>query len=468
MYEDGNKKISFDWKSLAIKLGILAATVLVVILIFNLFTGKKDNKSNDTKLADSNSEYITNINMMKDAAFEYFTSDKLPENVGNTRKVTLAEMIDQKLLIDFTDNGKTCDLNSSYVQATKTADENYALKVGLKCEKKADFIVTTIEKKDVVNNTTNNSTNTNKPNTNISKPNNNGSSNNNSSSNNQKPTTTTTKVTIQLQGGCIFNCSTSDNNNNNNNNNKPTTPSTGKTRYYKLVKYSPWAKGKSYADNAENRYQTVTTADYCPITRKTYYSSGYITDNRGNYSYEVQFKDLDPDNIAHIRLESKSYFTNNSAASDYKAYINQRYQNLHMTGNQYKNEAYTSDPKTMKASSLKSSNFTFDVSKIYYSRVNDVYATTITVNYKNHTGITPFYANSINKYVYFVPVKFNVEIAYEDECRRDTSDNWTRYDNAFILNEREEKIWTHRTVDYTWSTNKNLSGWEYTGVYEDR
>lgn len=462
MYEDGNKKISFDWKSLAIKLGILAATVLVVILIFNLITGKKDNKTNDTKIADSNSEYITKINLMKDAAFEYFTSDKLPENVGNTRKVTLAEMINQKLLIDFTDNGKTCDLNSSYVQATKTADENYALKVGLKCEKKADFIVTTIEKKDVVNNTNNNNNSTTKPNTNVSKPSNNGSS-----SSTQKPSTTTTKVTIQLQGGCVFNCSSSDNNNNNTS--KPSTPSTGKTRYYKLVKYSPWAKGKSYADNAENKYQTITTSDFCPIERKTYYSSGYVTQGttKGSYNYELQLKDIYPEDVAHIRLSSKSYFSN-SGTKDYKEYINQKYSSLYMTGNSYKYEAYVSNPTTMKNSSLRSSNFTFDVSKIYYSKPYDTYATTVTINFRDYRGITPFYANSFNQYVYFVPLKFEVEVAYKDECIHDVDENWTRYDNSFVLNTREERIWTHRTVDYTWSTNKNLSGWEYTGVYEDR
>ncbi len=145
MYEDGKKSLSLNWGSLAIKLVILAVIVFIAGWIFVKVTGNSSTKSSNT-LADSNSEYINNINTMKTAAFEYFTKSKLPEKVGTTEKVTLAQMINQKLLIDFTNDGKTCDNNSTYIQTTKTADGDDALKVSLTCGKQSDFIVTTIEK----------------------------------------------------------------------------------------------------------------------------------------------------------------------------------------------------------------------------------------------------------------------------------------------------------------------------------
>ena len=156
MYEEGNRKLSFNWAGLAIKLVILAVVVFVVCLIVTRFTGGKNNSSNS--LAMGNTEYITNITAMKDAAFEYFTPSKLPENVGGTEKLTLSQMLNQKLLIDFTEDGDVCDINSSYVQTTKTADGNYALKVSLDCGEKSDFIVTTIEENTCTNGTCNNNT----------------------------------------------------------------------------------------------------------------------------------------------------------------------------------------------------------------------------------------------------------------------------------------------------------------------
>ena len=97
---------------------------------------------------------------MKNVAFEYYTKSKLPEKVGSTEKLTLGEMLDKKLLIDFTDNGKVCSLDNSYIQATRTLEDNYALKVNLECGKKSDYILANIEKEKIcVNNSCNNNTN---------------------------------------------------------------------------------------------------------------------------------------------------------------------------------------------------------------------------------------------------------------------------------------------------------------------
>ncbi|HIS12502.1 MAG TPA: hypothetical protein IAB40_05260, partial [Candidatus Onthocola stercoravium] len=240
MYEEGNRKLSLNWGSLAIKLGILAVVVFVVCLIVTRFTGNNNNSSSSDSLAMGNTEYITNITSMKDAAFEYFTPSKLPEKVGGTEKLTLSQMLNQKLLIDFTQDGDVCDINSSYVQTTKTADGNYALKVSLDCGDKSDFIVTTIEEdtcttgncdnsntnSDVVIDDTpidtpdDNSDNGNSDdNIDNSNNNNSGSSSTGGSSSSSKVTTTvktTVRIKITCSTGCCFNnC----NNNNNNNNN---------------------------------------------------------------------------------------------------------------------------------------------------------------------------------------------------------------------------------------------------------
>ena len=117
MYEEGNRKINFNWGSLAIKLGIIAVIVFIICLIITKVSNKDG--SGKTLFAMGDTEYITNITSMKDAAFEYFTPSKLPENIGETQKLTLAQMINQKLLIDFTNDGETCDINNSYIITPK-------------------------------------------------------------------------------------------------------------------------------------------------------------------------------------------------------------------------------------------------------------------------------------------------------------------------------------------------------------
>ena len=142
MYEESNRSV-FNGSILSLILRLLLLAIFVFILCW-LFT-----RNSATVIRETNSSFASNISTMKEAAFEYFTTDKLPENVGGTEKLSLTQMLNQKLLIDFTDNGKDCDTNDSYVQATKTADENYALKVSLTCDKQSDFIVTTIEKQNL-------------------------------------------------------------------------------------------------------------------------------------------------------------------------------------------------------------------------------------------------------------------------------------------------------------------------------
>lgn len=84
--------------------------------------------------------FNANLQEMKEAAITYYTTERLPENVGDVKKMTLQEMLDLKLLIPFVDkNGDSCDVTSSYVSIEKK-DTEYLMKVNLKCGDEENYI----------------------------------------------------------------------------------------------------------------------------------------------------------------------------------------------------------------------------------------------------------------------------------------------------------------------------------------
>ncbi len=85
--------------------------------------------------------FIDNIETMRDAAKAYFTIDRLPIEIGESEKMTLAEMQSNNLVLPFLDSeNNVCDLQASYVEVKKMEDE-YLLKVKLTCPTKTDYIV---------------------------------------------------------------------------------------------------------------------------------------------------------------------------------------------------------------------------------------------------------------------------------------------------------------------------------------
>ena len=122
-------------------LKIVGITVLiaVVIVIICLIYPKKDN----TLLTQQT--YISNITLMKDAGFEYFTGSNLPQEVGDSERITLDEMLARNLIVEFFDEeGNSCNTTNSYIEATKTMDNEYEMSVYLSCDHKSDYIVTSI------------------------------------------------------------------------------------------------------------------------------------------------------------------------------------------------------------------------------------------------------------------------------------------------------------------------------------
>jgi len=83
-----------------------------------------------------------NVKYMQDAAEAYFTDDKMPKEIGETVKITLAELYEKKLVLPFVDeDGNACNQYDSYVSITKDEEEKYSLKTNLVCDKESDYVI---------------------------------------------------------------------------------------------------------------------------------------------------------------------------------------------------------------------------------------------------------------------------------------------------------------------------------------
>lgn len=144
MYEDNKYQIKINWKNILFVVGIIALTVIVMMIVM-----PKTNKEANFKQA-----FTTNLNIMKEAAKSYYTSGgNMPENIGESSTINLESMISKKLVSDFVDkNNKSCNKTNSYAQITKTGTSEYVLKTQLACDTSSDYVLETI----TTSNTTNN------------------------------------------------------------------------------------------------------------------------------------------------------------------------------------------------------------------------------------------------------------------------------------------------------------------------
>ena len=129
MYTDDEERTGLPIKTFLISLILI---IIFILLLMWLLPIQKN--SNNSGSGNGNSDggnyygwesltnriFNSNIQDMKNVGITYFTTDKLPENVGESKTLTLQEMLDMKLLLPFTDkNGKACDTKGSYVTLTK-------------------------------------------------------------------------------------------------------------------------------------------------------------------------------------------------------------------------------------------------------------------------------------------------------------------------------------------------------------
>lgn len=147
MYEE-NKKLSL--RDIIIQLALVILFVLILIWLFPTkgyldknYTTNEDvtNQINEQLSALYGRLFADNVDSMKVAAQSYFTTPRLPKNVGDSVTLTLQDMLDKKMVLPFKDsNNKSCDTEKSYVQLTKM-DEEYQMKVQLSCTDYSDYII---------------------------------------------------------------------------------------------------------------------------------------------------------------------------------------------------------------------------------------------------------------------------------------------------------------------------------------
>ncbi len=125
------RKNSTFIRDLLVKVVLIVLFVLLLMFLFPM--------PNLTTFYDA--VFNDNVQSMKDAAEKWFTTDRMPKEVGDKKTLTLQEMLDKKLILPFLDkDGKECDAKKSYVQVVKEENE-YVLKVYLSCNGKSDYII---------------------------------------------------------------------------------------------------------------------------------------------------------------------------------------------------------------------------------------------------------------------------------------------------------------------------------------
>ena len=140
------RKDNFSIKNVILQFLFIALFIFILIWLFPMKSDLKSatvNAENDIVDVSMFYDQIFNNNViaMKDAAKSYYTTPRLPKNVGDKVSMTLGEMLQKKIILPFVDSkGKQCDLTDSYVEITKY-DEEFVMKVNLKCSEQENYLL---------------------------------------------------------------------------------------------------------------------------------------------------------------------------------------------------------------------------------------------------------------------------------------------------------------------------------------
>lgn len=169
MYEENSSNISI--KGIIVKILLIVLAICVLIWIFptkkdlqNSIGGVSFNNEGNTNLNIDpllNTIFGQNIHIMQNAGRAYYYSATLPKNNGDTSTVTLQELINKKMLVEFKDkNGNTCNTTASYVELTKTGTNKYQMKTYLQCNGEENYIIANLGCTDLCPNSCTNTTTT--------------------------------------------------------------------------------------------------------------------------------------------------------------------------------------------------------------------------------------------------------------------------------------------------------------------
>ena len=135
MYSENSKK------GFSILRMIFVCLLIALFVFIVMWLVAKAKKSSCDEVNNSNSVFNNNMSYLQQVGTDYFTEDKLPKEVGQTVKISLAELIEKKYALTITDkNGKTCNQEDSYVIVTKT-EKGYEMKTFLACGSDSNYTV---------------------------------------------------------------------------------------------------------------------------------------------------------------------------------------------------------------------------------------------------------------------------------------------------------------------------------------
>ena len=144
MYTEENERGRFPLRDILLKAIVVIIFIILIIFIISKLTTPNNNSNSNKTTSNYDKVFNENLSTMENAAYTYFTKDKLPTEVGSVSELTLREMINSNLIEAFTDDdGKACNVNDSYIRLTKN-DNDYTLRVNLVCEKKEDYTLTKV------------------------------------------------------------------------------------------------------------------------------------------------------------------------------------------------------------------------------------------------------------------------------------------------------------------------------------
>ena len=124
----------YTLKGFIIKLFLILTIIIVLIwLIPKFFLYKKSKQHEEIK---ENKEMVlienSTLNSVETAGIKHFNEGNIKKKKKESKKVTLKELQNEKLIGDVKNSGVTCDNNKTYVEITKNIND-YTLKTYVKC-----------------------------------------------------------------------------------------------------------------------------------------------------------------------------------------------------------------------------------------------------------------------------------------------------------------------------------------------
>lgn len=145
-YDEELDERHFSWTDLFIKVIIALIVILFIVWLISLPSRNKNKtitKTTTSVITNANA-FSENINQMRDVGQSYFTTERLPQKVGEVKTITLERMYSNKMLLPLNDKyGKACSAKNSYVSVEKK-DNEYQMKVYLECGEDSDYIIVTM------------------------------------------------------------------------------------------------------------------------------------------------------------------------------------------------------------------------------------------------------------------------------------------------------------------------------------